>query len=128
MAAHEFDCGFLERRRRQLGMSRTALAQRSSVSLATVHRILNGGLENATVASIRAVAEALGVDLQMQEATNAHGFRERQARTKAERLVGLVQGSSRLEEQAVDSETLTQMVQQTIHELMAGSGRRLWAP
>jgi len=40
----------------------------------------------------------------------------------------MVQGTSALESQAVDSETYRQMVRQTMHELMAGSRRRLWNP
>jgi hypothetical protein len=52
---------------------------------------------------------------------------EKQARKKAERLVGMVQGTSALEAQAVSSRHIGQMIKKTIHELLAGSRRSLWA-
>ncbi len=52
---------------------------------------------------------------------------EQQARKKAERLVGMVQGTSALEAQAVSSRHIGQMIKKTIQELLAGSRRRLWA-
>ncbi len=127
MAASGRDSAHLENRRRQLGMSCAVLAKRAGVSLATVQRMLGGNLDSATMANVRAVAAALGLDLEMHASTSAQEFCERQAEAKAKQLVDLVQGSSGLEGQGVDAETLSQMVQQTIHELMAGSKRKLWA-
>lgn len=113
-------------RRQQLRMSIPALASRSGVSVATVRRILAGRAAEASYASVSAVAEALGVPLQ----TAPHDpevFREQVARTKAERLMRMVQGTSALEAQAVSADAVARMVSKTVHELLAGSPRRLWS-
>jgi hypothetical protein len=55
-------------------------------------------------------------------------FAEQQATIKIEAIARMVQGSSALESQAVDSDTYRQMVRQSVHELMAGPRRRLWSP
>jgi len=109
-------------------MSCRLLALRSGVSLPTVQRILRDGGEHATYATVKAVAHALGMDLELRNTVDEQDFAERQARTKAEAIVRMVQGSSALESQAVDAETYRHMVDQTVHELMAGPRRRLWNP
>lgn len=126
MASYDLSSAVLERRRRELGMSRTALAERSGVSLATVQRILNGPIEHVVLVRVLAVSKALGASHPTQEFSDAHEFRTEQAITKANTLVALVQGSSGLEGQAVGPDTERRMVDQTVHELMAGPNRRLW--
>jgi transcriptional regulator with XRE-family HTH domain len=118
---------FLDRRRRQLGMSRSVLAERSGISLPTVHRILAGDRHSPRLSSVLALASALGVRLGCDEESTADELRQKQAWLKAKRLVGMVQGSAALEGQGLDEETRERMVQQTVHELLAGSRRRIWA-
>ena len=115
----------LERRRRELGMSRAVVARRSGLSLPTVQRILSGGGETAAFVNVLAIANALGIRLEVR-AEDADEILERQAREKARHLVALVQGSAGLEGQAVDERSLKQMERRTVHELRAGSKRRLW--
>ena len=111
----------------QLGMSHAAVARLSGVSLPTVQRILGKEDHDATLSKLLAIAEALGLGLYSQPEAKVDVLREQQARQKAERLVGMVQGSSALEGQAVDQDTYERMVEQTIHELLAGPNRKLWA-
>ena len=125
MAALSLTHRLLADRRRQLGMSHAALAAQSGVSEPTVKRILGGKLAEASFENVRAVAEALGVTLAVQE-IDVDELRRRQARGKAERLVRYVQGNSALEGQGVDDATRERLVERTYHELMAGSGRGLW--
>jgi hypothetical protein len=54
-------------------------------------------------------------------------IREQQAEAKAQELVGMVQATCGLESQAVDQEHIDEMVRQTVHELLAGPNRKLWA-
>ena len=68
------------------------------------------------------------MDFELRSTSDEQAFAERQAETKAEVIVRMVQGTSALESQAVDSDTCRQMVSQTVHELMAGPRRRLWNP
>ena len=118
----------LERRRKALRMSHKLLALRSGVSLPTVVRIVHNGGEHATYSNLTAVARALGMDFHLRADFDEQTFAERQAEEKARTIVGMVQGTSALESQAVDSGTYQQMVKQTVHELMAGPRGKLWNP
>ena len=109
-------------------MSRAVLARRSGVSLPTVNRIVGGGVEHATYASLKAVADALGMDFELKNTIDELDLAEQQAQAKAEVIARMVQGTSALESQAVDPETYRQIIRQTVHELMAGPRRRLWSP
>ena len=117
----------LENRRRELGLSQSALAERCGVSLPTVHRVLSGHSSSASFENTAAIAQAMGMEFDAVPILNANEILERQARKKAERLVGMVQGTSGLEAQAVSSQHVSQMITKTIRELLAGSRRRLWA-
>jgi transcriptional regulator with XRE-family HTH domain len=117
----------LERRRRDLGMTYGAVAVRSGVSLPTVQRILSGDHPNPTFANVNAIARALDMTLGSEPQSPADILRERQAAKRARELVGLVQATSALEGQALDADSVERMVRQTIHELLAGSPRKLWA-
>jgi hypothetical protein len=50
-----------------------------------------------------------------------------QAEQKAWKLVALVQGTLGLGGQAVDRQAAESRVDQTTHELLAGSNRKLWS-
>lgn len=109
-------------------MSCELLASRSGVSLPTVQRILHNGGEHATYANVAAVARSLGMDFELKGVLDEQAFAEQEAQAKAGIIVRMVQGTSALESQAVDSNTYEQMVKQTVHELMAGPRRKLWNP
>lgn len=115
----------LQRRRRRLGMPYAVLARRSGVSEPTLKRMLQGA--DGKMASVAQVAAALGMELNLTAKTSVMQMQEAQARRKAEQLVAMVQGTSALEAQAVQSSTLEDLTRRTEHELMAGSKRRLWA-
>jgi transcriptional regulator with XRE-family HTH domain len=117
----------LERRRRELGMTYATVAARSGVSLPTVQRILSGQHPSATFVNVNAIARALDLDIALEPRTPADEFREQQAAKRARQLVGLVQATSALEGQALDPCAVERMVRQTVHDLLAGSPRKLWA-
>lgn len=114
-------------RRHKLKMSLSALAKRSGVSFSTVYRVLHGDIETASFGTIQAILHALGMTIDCRPEADDQVYRESQARKKAKKLVGMVQGTAGLEAQAVDQNTVDQMVNQTVHELLAGSPRKLWA-
>jgi len=122
----------LDDRRKQLGMSRAALAKLAGVSEPTVTRVLTGREPSPGVATLQALALALqiefriGQNVEIRDVIPAQKYREQRAREKAKRLVSLVQGTMALEAQAVDESTVREMVKQTVHELMAGPNRKLW--
>ena len=123
----------LDSRRRQLRMSLAALSRRSGLSVPTLNRILSGQA-NPTLETLGTLATALGVELriskdgvEVKELLSPNGFREFIAKEKASNLVRMVQGTSALESQAVGKTDIKNMVDQTIHELLAGTPRRLWS-
>lgn len=115
-----------EKRRQELGMSRSMLARRSHVSLPTVNRIMSAGHERSSFAHVAAIAQALGMELVPVVRDSVEGLRKEQAASKARRLVHLVQGTSSLEGQAVDQKELELMVERTTEKLLR-SRRKLWA-
>ncbi len=117
----------LDCRRRELGLSQSALAEQSGVSLPTVQRILTGHSTAVSLENAVAIAQALGMQWDVVPTVPAQAVLEQQAQKKAEQLVGMVQGTSALEAQAVSPRHLGLMVQKTVQELLAGSRRRLWA-
>jgi len=116
----------LNERRKRLGMSCAVLARRSGVSLPTVQRIMRHGGRRATFDNLVKVAKALGVDVEFHPESDVETMLEREARAKAERLARMAQGTSALEAQAVDGETVRKVTQRNVHELLR-SRRRLWA-
>ena len=116
----------LSRRWRDLRMPYGELARRCGVSISTLKRVF-GGEVTASFSTVSAIAEAMGVRLGITHAEDVAAMRQRQARAKARSLVGLVQGTSALEGQAVDPTDIELMEQRTTAELLSGSARRLWA-
>jgi transcriptional regulator with XRE-family HTH domain len=117
----------LNQRRQELGLSVETLAKRSGISCATVQRVLSVSNPTASFANVLAIAEALGLSLRLDARIDVGTMKRDQAVGKARRLVPLVQGTSGLAGQAVDKKTLEAMVEQTTHELLSGSKRRLWS-
>jgi transcriptional regulator with XRE-family HTH domain len=132
LITHEIRFADLEKRRKELGMSRAAVAKRAGVSEPTVTRILTDREAAPTLPVVRAITAALRVEIRLGDTIGFHplvdvdDYRQEQARAKAIRLVHRVQGSMALESQAVDSATVERMVDRTIIDLLAGSKRKLW--
>jgi len=108
-------------------LSYELLSKRCGVSRPTVQRILSGRHAAASFANIVAIAESLGLGLRFDSIVDASELKREQATRKAKKLVALVQRTSGLEGQAVDEKSVEAMVEQTTHELLAGSKRTLWS-
>ena len=120
-------CKDLDKRRRALGMPIDELSRRANVSPSTVKRFLAGQVWPRCDHALR-ISESLGVPgLCTEHAVDIDRMRRWQAFAKAKKLVGLVQGTSALEGQAVDQSHLRHMVQVTINELLSGPSSQLWA-
>ncbi len=117
----------LDTRRRELGLSYELLSKRSGVSRPTVQRVLSGNHAQASFANVVAIAESLGLAVRLDSTVDVRNLKSEQAKRKAKKLVSLVQGTSGLEGQAVDKKAIESMVEQTTHELLAGSKRKLWS-
>src|SRR5687768_3770438 len=104
-------------------MGRAILAQKAGVSLRAVDGILTGTERNPRLATLHAIARALGVSVRvgaevgMTEAISADEMRQQRATEKANRLAGGVQASMGLEAQAVDAAERASLVERTMHKL-----------
>ena len=116
----------LNQRRKELGVTFALLAQWTGLSLRTVQRVLSGEETDPGFRTVASIAEALGVSLRF-DADDAEAFRRKRAEQKAERVLALVQGTSALEAQALSEEAKRHIKERTVHELLAGSPRKLWA-
>jgi len=117
----------LNERRQRLGISCSVLAKRTGISLRSVQRILSGEETNPGFTTVASLAHVLGVGVRFNDEVDVRTIRRRQAERKAERILAIVQGSSALEAQALSRETIRDLREKTIHELLAGSPRKLWA-
>ena len=117
----------LNERRQRLGISCSVLAKRTGISLRSVQRILSGEKTNPGFTTVASLAHVLGVGVRFDEEVDVRTIRRRQAERKAERILAIVQGNSALEAQALSRETIRDLREKTIHELLAGSDRKLWA-
>jgi transcriptional regulator with XRE-family HTH domain len=126
----------LDSRRQEAGISYAALAKLSGVSHPALQRLLTGKVEGPTLTSIAAVARVLGMgavrflddgSVKFDPTLSTQDLRERQARKKAERLVGMIQGASALEGQAVSPADIHAMYEHMYNKLLAGSNLHLWS-
>jgi predicted transcriptional regulator len=121
--------GFIDRlnhKREALGISHARLAEMTGVSLLTVQRFFAQGNDNISFATICKMADALGIDLMAQEKTSAQEMLEARARAKAREMAKIVQGTSALEAQGVNTVTLNEIENGIFYTLMNGSKRTLW--
>jgi transcriptional regulator with XRE-family HTH domain len=117
----------LNERRKKLGMTLASLADRAGVSLPTVVRILSGKHLSAGIDNVFAISRAMDVTLGIVRQPEPRTVRKKQAKKKADDLVGMLQGTSGLEGQGLDEQTIKEMKEQTVNDLLAGSRRRLWS-
>lgn len=110
-----------------LGMSVAVIAQRSGVSAPTVTRILSGKHPSAHFDHVMAIADVLGVDINVRGTQDPEVMKRRQAMQKAQYIMKLVRGNSALEATETSQEAYQRMLNKTVNELMAGSNRALWA-
>jgi len=115
----------LHRQFKASGMTYPVLANRSGVPIPTLKRIFADNSTKASLVHVLAIAEALGMSMGLNETID---IRMAQARKKACRVVAMVQGTSAIESQGLDEEQINQMIERTVHELLTGSNRKLWAP
>lgn len=115
----------LQERRRKCGIPYKTLAEHAGVGMLTVQRALSGGT-GVRFDTIVAIAENLGLSIEIHPSKNISTMREEQARKKAKRIVAMAQGTAGLECQGVSNEALREAENNIMHELLAGSKARLW--
>ena len=122
----------IDERRIQLAMTKADLADRSGIGLVTIRNIFAGPVQRIRKELVVRIAEAVGMELRTSAPPSVHAtcsvdeFRRSQAQQKARRIVKLVQGTMALEGATVDHNTLDELEEANIHELLTGPASRLW--
>ena len=116
--------GFLGQRRRDLRMPISALSERANTSVSTVKRVL-GGDTSVSYSTLCRIAEAMGVTFEVNARSSRSVITE-EAKRKAKLVAKMVQGTSALEAQAVDEETLGRVAQAAEATLVKRLGGMLW--
>jgi transcriptional regulator with XRE-family HTH domain len=118
------DC--LDKQRRALKMPLHVLAERTSLSRATVCRILKEKRTSSSLESVLAIARALGaeVTVRIQEPEK---LVEQEVQQRAHRIARMVQGTMALESQGLtDQRQLDQLVETAAREIRARPRKYLW--
>ncbi len=122
----------LAERREALGIPWAALGARSGASRATLYRLLTDRQTTASVQTVVAVAEALGVRFHISGHTirakpiGVKVFLDQQAERQARKLVSMVQGTMGLESQALAAQKTAPLVRYMKRQLLAGPRSKLW--
>jgi transcriptional regulator with XRE-family HTH domain len=115
----------LNERRVILGMTYRIVAARSGVPMRTVQRVFSGQERAASFANVYAIADAMDAPLTTNPRDINHSMLA-QAKSKAGRLVAMLQGTSALEAQAIDEKAKRNAKQIAVRDLLACGRTRLW--
>jgi len=115
----------IEIRKKVLGISIENLAKLSHSSIRTVNRLLAG--EDVKLSTVEKITNILGLDFAGNETIPLKELEKRRAKQKAIFMASLVQGTSALEMQGLEKNTLDKMIHKFEKEFLTGKNRKqLW--
>lgn len=116
----------IEAQRRSLGLSVSQLARLAKVSRATVSRMLNGEIENCSIATLLAVCQVLGINIGVVDVAKSRDILLNRAHTKAVSLARVARGNCSLENQNISDDDFNDIVGAVTDDLMAGPRSYVW--
>lgn len=115
----------IEARRKKLNITIENLSTLSNLSVRTVNRLLAG--DDVKLSTVEQITNLLGLDFAGNEVMTFKELEKRRAKEKAIFMVALVQGTSSLEMQGLEKESINNMLKKMEREFLVGSYRnRLW--
>ena len=115
----------IEARRKQLNITIVNLSKLSSLGVRTVNRFLAG--EDVKLSTVEQITNLLGLDFAGNEVVALNNLQRKRAKEKALFMVSLVQGTSSLEMQGLEDNSIKKMLLNMEKEFLIGSYRdRLW--
>lgn len=121
----------LDARRVALGMTIDVVARLSGVSASTVERVLSGRYRAASFDAVERIAAALGAQIRIEPLADVAAMRLAQAERKARQVAASEAPDTSLPADETTSplhaDLQEALMQRTIHQLLAGSNRKLWA-
>jgi len=95
-------------RKKELNITVENLAKLSGVSVRTINRLLKN--EDVKLSTIESVTNLLGLDFAGNEVVSLEELKKQRAREKALFLVSIVQGTSALEMQGLEEDSLQNII------------------
>jgi len=114
----------VQKRKRQIGLTIDNIAKLSNLGNRTVTRFLAG--EDVKLSTVESITQLLGLDFAGNETLSINELEQNRAKEKALYMVSLVQDTSSLEEQGLDSEDLDLLIKQAEYNLLHKYRKNLW--
>lgn len=112
-------------RKEELGITIENLAKLSGVGTRTINRLLKN--EDVKLSTVEAVTNLLGLDFAGNEQIPLQELEKQRAREKALYLASIVQGTSALEMQGLEDESINKIVSMYENEFLYGNYKTtLW--
>jgi transcriptional regulator with XRE-family HTH domain len=112
-------------RKKDLGLTDSNIATLSNLGARTIARFFAG--EDVKLSTIEKITQLLGLDFAGNEIIDSKTLKHNRAREKALYLVSLVQDTSSLEQQGLESNDIDLLIRNTQNEFLTGKYKeRLW--
>ncbi len=113
-------------RKSQMGMTLDNISKLSQLGNRTVVRFFSG--EDVKLSTLEKITNIMGLDFAGNETTDIKTLKENRAKEKALYIVSLVQDTSALEMQGLESMELNSLLEDTKNEFLYGAYQKnLWA-
>ncbi|NQY22502.1 MAG: helix-turn-helix transcriptional regulator [Campylobacteraceae bacterium] len=113
-------------RRKELGITIDNLAQISHLGYKTLSRFFAGS--DVKLSTVEKVTQVLGLDFAGNETVSIDDLRDKRAEKKAIYIISLVQDTSALEMQGLESDAIKILIADTKKEFLVGEYKKnLWA-
>ena len=116
----------IKTRKKQIGLTIDNIAKLSQLGNRTVTRFFAG--EDVKLSTLEKITNVMGLDFAGNELIDIETLKEQRAKEKALYIVSLVQDTSALEMQGLESEAINLLIEDTKEQFLTGAYRKnLWA-
>lgn len=116
----------VKNKREKVGITVDNLSKLSNVGAKTIMRFFAG--DDVKLSTVEKVTNVLGLDFAGNEIIDAKTLREKRAEEKAKYIVSLVQDTSALEMQGLESNAIKDLIEETKQQFLTGKYKKnLWA-
>lgn len=116
----------VKKRKEAMGLTLDNIAKLSGLGNRTVTRFFAG--EDVKLSTLENITQIMGLDFAGNEMIDVKTLKERRAKEKAIYIVSLVQDTSSLEMQGLESGAIKQLIHDTKEQFLTGEYRKnLWA-
>ena len=116
----------VKQRKKDIGLTIDNIAKLSKLGNRTVTRFFAG--EDVKLSTLEKITNILGLDFSGDEVVDIKTLRENRAKEKALYIVSLVQDTSALENQGLNSKHIEKLIEETKEQFLNGEYQKnLWA-